>query len=321
MMTPILTMRVSTPTAPSTPDMFVVLLIALVVLVVSLLLGLGIIRGLRGRASRIANAAVAVTAAVVMAAVAVFVSTSAGSTGAVAQAGGGHSAPAEAEAAASTSTSTEASNASDSEEDRASLPEGFVYLRDVAPDIEVELRYATTNNFTGQIVDGYESTDAAVLRTEAAEALAEVQHHMAVRGYGLRVYDAFRPTRAVSFFMDWATTADVSTKAEYYPDFEKPRLFELGYIAEKSGHSLGGTVDLTLVDLLTGEPLDMGGPFDFFGDRSHYETSGLTSQQLENRALLHDAMQSQGFAQYPLEWWHYSYPLEGDPQAMDFVVR
>ena len=121
--------------------------------------------------------------------------------------------------------------------------------------------------------------------------------------------------------MEWSKSNDQQTKVEYYPDFEKPQLFELGYIAEKSGHSLGGTVDLTLVDLATGEPLDMGGPFDFFGELSHYETAGLTEQQIDNRALLHDAMQARGFTHYPLEWWHFSYPLPEGAIPENFVVR
>lgn len=205
--------------------------------------------------------------------------------------------------------------------DPSPLPDGFSYVADLAPGVDVELRYATTENFTGQVVDGYESEDAAILRTEPAAALALVQQDLEAEGLGLRVYDAFRPTRAVQFFMDWAQTDDDRTKSEYYPDFEKPQLFELGYIAEKSGHSLGGTVDLTLVDLETGEALDMGGPFDFFGERSHYETAGLTPEQIDHRATLHDAMLARGFEQYPLEWWHYSYPLPDDTAREDFVVR
>ncbi len=201
------------------------------------------------------------------------------------------------------------------------LPQGFSYVRDLAPGIEVELRYATTNNFTGEIVDGYESTDAAILRTEAAEALGLVQRDLEEAGYGLLIYDAFRPTRAVSFFVDWSNSADESTRDEYYPGLEKPGLFQLGYIAEKSGHSLGGTVDVTVIDQRSGVPLDMGGAFDFFGELSHYEAAGLTSAQIANRAVLHDAMIARGFEQYPLEWWHYSFPMKGNPMPENFIVR
>lgn len=201
------------------------------------------------------------------------------------------------------------------------LPAGFSYVRDFAPNIEVQLVYATSDNFTGQIVDGYESSDAAILRTEAAQALALVQEDLEAAGYGLLIYDAFRPTRAVSFFVDWSNTADVSTRAEYYPGLEKPGLFQLGYIAEKSGHSLGGTVDVTLVDQRSGEPLDMGGAFDFFGEISHYDATGLSEAQTTNRRLLHEAMAAHGFAQYPLEWWHYSFTLSDNPMPENFIVR
>lgn len=201
------------------------------------------------------------------------------------------------------------------------LPEGFVHLRDVAPDITVELRYASTDNFTGRVVDGYETTDAAILRLEAAEALAEVQRSLDPLGLGLHVWDAFRPTRAVDNFVEWSHDPDDSTKPEYYPDHEKPELFELGYIAEKSRHSLGGTVDLTVIDAASGEPLDMGGPFDFFGELSHYDAAGLSDEQRANRALLRDAMEAQGFEPYPQEWWHFTYPLPADTEPSDFPVR
>lgn len=290
------------------------MLAALAALVLALVVGLGFVPGSRGHAARVWCAAVAVIAGVVLAgaAVATAMQPQAGSSVAATETDAG--------AASGTGQSSEQLAESDSP-DHPVLPDGFSYVRDFAPGIEVELRYATTDNFTGQIVDGYESTDAAILRTEAAEALAAVQRDFEPRGYGLRIYDAFRPTRAVSFFMEWSKSNDQQTKVEYYPDFEKPQLFELGYIAEKSGHSLGGTVDLTLVDLATGEPLDMGGPFDFFGELSHYETAGLTEQQVENRALLHDAMQAGGFTQYPLEWWHFSYPLSEGTIPENFVVR
>lgn len=201
------------------------------------------------------------------------------------------------------------------------LPADFVDARELEPRIEVELRYAGTRNFTGRVVDGYETDDRVILQRDAAVALAEVQRDLAAEGLGLRVYDAYRPTRAVRFFMDWARTGDDSTREEYYPDFEKPQLFELGYIAERSKHSLGGTVDLTLVDLASGEALDMGGSFDFFGERSHYDAAGLTAEQSGNRTRLRDAMIARGFEPYELEWWHFSYPLGDDARAFDAPVR
>lgn len=201
------------------------------------------------------------------------------------------------------------------------MPDDFVDARELEPGIEVELRYAGTRNFTGHVVDGYEADDRVILQRDAAAALAGVQRELEAEGLGLRVYDAYRPTRAVRFFMDWARTDDDSTRAEYYPDFEKPQLFELGYIAERSKHSLGGTVDLTLVDLAGGEPLDMGGPFDFFGERSHYDAEGLAPEHAANRARLREAMIAGGFEPYELEWWHFSYPLGDDARAVDAPVR
>lgn len=201
------------------------------------------------------------------------------------------------------------------------LPAGFVYLNTVDPSIEVELRYAGPDNFTGAMVEGYEAANAAVLRADAAEALSGVQASLAERGLGLRVYDAFRPTRAVADFVAWSHTDDDHTRAEYYPALEKPQLFELGYIAEQSGHSLGGTVDLTLIDLATGDPLDMGGAFDLFDDRSHYAFAGVTAEQHEHRTLLREAMIEAGFAPYAQEWWHFSYSVPDGAERLDFALE
>ena len=299
------------------------MLVALAALVLALALGLGLVPGARAHAVRVACAAVALVAGLVLAGAAVAVSLASAAETAGAQAGAEQAAGPEAPTSGAEGEAQDGDEAGEaaSVATREPLPEGFSYVRDLAPTIEVELRYATTDNFTGQIVDGYESTEAAVLRTEAAEALALVQQDLEQQGLGLRIYDAFRPTRAVSFFMEWSRSGDEATKLEYYPDFNKPELFELGYIAEKSGHSLGGTVDLTLVSRSTGEPLDMGGPFDYFGELSHYETVGLDEAQTANRALLHNAMQARGFKQYPLEWWHFSYPLPEGTMPMNFVVR
>ena len=201
------------------------------------------------------------------------------------------------------------------------LPAGFVYLNTVDPTIAVELRYASSENFTGDVVDGYQEANTAVLRADAAQALASVQAELAADGLGLLVYDAFRPTRSVAAFMAWAQTDDDRAQAEYYPAFAKPELFELGYIAEQSGHSLGGTVDLTLIDLQTGEPLDMGGAFDLFDERSHYAFADLTAAQFEHRTRLREAMIDAGFAPYPQEWWHFSYPVPADAERLDFALE
>lgn len=203
----------------------------------------------------------------------------------------------------------------------AALPEGFSYISEVAPDVVIDARYATSNNFTGAVVEGYSDPDVAILRTEAAEALAAVQGELVGQGLGLLVWDAFRPTRAVDDFVAWSATPDDTTKGDYYPDHEKPELFELGYIALESRHTLGGTVDLTIIEADTGEPLDMGGPFDFFGELSHFDAAGITAEQQANRALLRTVMQAHGFEPYPLEWWHFTYPLPADTKPADFAVR
>lgn len=225
-------------------------------------------------------------------------------------------APAPTETAAPSASSTTATATA-----TAPLPDGFAHLSDVAPGVRVHLRYATSDNFTGGVVDGYGPDDVGVLRTEAAEALALVQADLEAQGLGLLVWDAFRPTRAVADFVAWSYSDDESTKAQYYPEFDKPELFELGYIAEKSGHSLGGTVDLTLVEAATGAELDMGGPFDFFGSLSNVGAAGITDDQQRHRELLADAMTARGFVPYDMEWWHFSYPVPDGTAAADFPVR
>lgn len=201
------------------------------------------------------------------------------------------------------------------------LPEGFVFLNTVDPSIEVDLRYASTENFTGEVVDGYQHANAVVLREDAALSLAEVQTTLSGAGLGLLVYDGFRPTRSVEFFMEWAQSGDDDTQAAYYPEYEKPELFELGYIAQQSGHSLGGTVDLTLIDRDSGEPLDMGSPFDLFDERSHYAAPGLSEPAFENRTVLREAMMQAGFEPYPQEWWHFSYPVPTGAERLDFALE
>lgn len=205
--------------------------------------------------------------------------------------------------------------------DHSELPEGFSSLDEAVPGVMIDARYATRNNFTGAVVEGYSDPSVAILRTEAAEALAEVQQDLVERGLGLLVWDAFRPTRAVDDFVAWSATPDDHTRAEYYPDHEKAELFELGYIARESRHTLGGTVDLTIIDADSGEQLDMGGPFDFFGERSHFDAPGITPEQQANRVLLRSVMETHGFEPYPLEWWHFTYPLPEETQPADFPVR
>ena len=144
------------------------------------------------------------------------------------------------------------------------LPEGFVYVKELIPDIVLDIRYAGSHNFVGKPIRGYKQP-SAILSKPATEALHEVQQELENVGYCLKIFDAYRPQRAVNHFMEWAKTEnDTLMKREFYPDIDKKDLFDLGYIATKSGHSRGSTVDLTLIDANTGEELNMGGTYDFF---------------------------------------------------------
>lgn len=197
------------------------------------------------------------------------------------------------------------------------------------PSIRVDMRYAGADNFVGEPVDGYEAARCLLTRP-AAEALARVQRSLADERLGLLVYDCYRPQRAVDHFVRWAQdTGDLRTKATHYPNVDKARLFEQGYIAERSGHSRASTVDLTLVRFSSGtgptaaaEPLDMGTPYDFFDPRSNTESPDVTESQLANRLRLRDAMEAGGFRNYAAEWWHYTLRDEPWPDGyFDVVVR
>ena len=163
----------------------------------------------------------------------------------------------------------------------------------------------------------------AVLTREAADALKLVSDDMKQQGLRLVIYDAYRPQRAVDHFARWAEDiADTRMKAVFYPDVDKADLFEKGFIARRSGHSRGSTVDLTLLDEATGKLLDMGGPFDFFGELSHPDYAGVTAQQHENRMLLQSAMMKRGFKPLSTEWWHFTLVDEPYPKTFfDFPVR
>jgi D-alanyl-D-alanine dipeptidase len=199
-------------------------------------------------------------------------------------------------------------------------PDSFVDAAQVVPGLVVEMRYFTANNFVGRRVDGYDKP-VCLLTREAAAALAEVARDLAPRGLRLKVFDCYRPVRAVAHFQRWGRApADLKTKAAYYPDVEKSRLFTDGYIARRSGHSRGSTLDVTLVDA-TGE-LDMGTPFDFLSPRSHASNPAVGARAYRNRMLLAAAMSTRGFRPYEKEWWHFT--LRGEPfkdTYFDFPVR
>lgn len=199
---------------------------------------------------------------------------------------------------------------------------GFVSVSDVIPDALLDVRYYTTYNFVGARIDGYEQPIILMTR-EAASALKQVSDDMRARGLRLVIYDAYRPQRAVDHFVRWAEdVSDTRMKPVFYPDVDKAELFERGFIAKRSGHSRGSTVDLTLLDEKTGRLLDMGGPFDFFGELSHPDYAGVTDEQHRNRMLLREAMLAHGFKPLSTEWWHFTLLDEPFPDTyFDFPVR
>ena len=209
--------------------------------------------------------------------------------------------------------------------ERLPLPDGFVYLDEAVPDLIVELRYATDDNFVGRPVDGYGRNARAVLSVPAAEALARVQAALAPFGLGFKVFDAYRPQRAVDHFVRWGRDLeDRRTKADYYPDVAKEHLFSEGYIAERSSHSRGSTVDLTIVHRDARDAvreLDMGSAYDFFGPVSWPDSTAVTARQRANRALLRQLMAAHGFTPYGQEWWHFTLADEPFPGTyFDFPI-
>ena len=212
-----------------------------------------------------------------------------------------------------TEATTEETPTDASDEDSEGLPEaeGFVLVTDVIPDAILEIRYYTDYNFVGEQIDGYEEP-VALLTKEAAEALKAANDDLEEQGYCIKIYDAYRPQSAVDDFIDWANdTSDTKMQEYFYPEVNKANLFSEGYIAYHSGHSRGSTVDLTIVDKATGEDVDMGGTFDYFGQVSHPDYTGITDEQYANRMILRDAMTSHGFKAITTEWWHFT--LQNEP--------
>lgn len=225
------------------------------------------------------------------------------------------------------------------------IPSGFVEIRDVIPDIVLDLRYLTNHNFLGVPVNGYKSGKCYITKA-AADSLSKVQAELRKFNLSLKVYDAYRPQRAVDHFVKWAKDlSDTLTKKEFYPTVDKSRLFIDGFIAEKSGHSRGSTVDLTIVPVpLTSQPdfnignqcecyestdkrfkdnsIDMGTGFDCFSSLSHTENNAITAQQRANRLLLKSLMDKYGFKNLAEEWWHFT--LRDEPflkTYFDFEIK
>jgi len=192
----------------------------------------------------------------------------------------------------------------------------------IAPGLLVDMRYYGSENFTGRPVAGYEAP-VCLLSPQAADALAAAALRAREMGFRLKVFDCYRPVRAVADFAAWARDpSDQARKADYYPAIDKSRLFELGYIAERSGHSRGSTVDLTLVDAATGEEVDMGTPYDLFDTRSWPEDVRVSQTAQGNRLRLQALMQAAGFRPLREEWWHFT--LVGEPYPdtyLDVPVR
>lgn len=198
----------------------------------------------------------------------------------------------------------------------------FVEVTEVIPDAILEIRYYSTYNFVGARIDGYERPLALMTR-QAADSLRVVSDELKVKGYRLKIWDSYRPQRAVNHFIRWAENLqDTAMKAVFYPMVDKSLLFEQNYILARSGHSRGSTVDLTLVNTLTGKELDMGSPFDWFGEESHPAYIELTDEQIANRHILWDAMLAHGFTMIDSEWWHFTLANEPYPDTyFDFPIR
>ncbi len=198
---------------------------------------------------------------------------------------------------------------------------GFVLLSDYVPSVIQEIRYFSTYNFIGDRIDGYEEP-CAIITVEAARALKAVSNEAAVMGYRLKIFDTYRPAQAVKHFVLWGIEdLDQRMKTFFYPDLKKQELFEKGYIASKSSHSRGSTVDLTLLDMKTGKELDMGSPFDYFNEMSHPDYKGVTEEQYENRMFLQNIMVRNGFEPIDCEWWHFTLKNEPYPDTyFDFPV-
>ena len=199
---------------------------------------------------------------------------------------------------------------------------GFVVVTDIVPDAILEIRYFSTYNFVGERIDGYEQP-VALLTREAADSLKAVNDELKAHGYRIKIWDAYRPQRAVNHFIRWAeNTSDTAMKDFFYPMVDKSQLFEKQYIMARSGHSRGSTIDLTLVDAHTGKELDMGSPFDWFGDESHPDYRCKLYRQSENRLTLRNAMLRHGFKGIDSEWWHFTLIEEPYPDTyFDFPVH
>lgn len=197
----------------------------------------------------------------------------------------------------------------------------FVYVDEFVPGIRWDTKYATWDNFTGKPVDGYVANRVVGTRALCA-ALERAQEKAASLGFGLLLWDGYRPQRAVDFFLHWSELPeDGRTKLRFYPNIDRAEMFEKGYVAAKSGHSRGSTVDLTLYHSATTELAPMGSDFDLMDPISHHGARGITPVEARNRQYLCSLMEGCGFAQYDYEWWHYTLKDEPYPDTyFDFPI-
>ena len=202
------------------------------------------------------------------------------------------------------------------------IPKGFVYLSNIDATIQSELRYLGNNNFIGKTIDGYYS-HCVIVSKETADALKKVQTILTKKGLSLKIFDAFRPQQAVNHFVKWAKVLnDTLMKPTYYPQVPKSELFKRGYIASKSSHTRGSTVDLTIIDTKTKNEVDMGSPYDFFGIESHPYYNKINLQQQKNRLYLRKIMLDNNFKPYDQEWWHFTLRNEPFPKTyFNFPIK
>lgn len=201
-------------------------------------------------------------------------------------------------------------------------PDAFVRVQQVCPEVIQEIRYASSYNFVGVPIPGYERAEAWLTR-QAADSLKAVAEELEQLGYRLKLFDAYRPKQAVQFFVQWAAdTTQQQMKPYFYPNCPKSELFRRGYLAHRSGHSRGSTVDVTLFDMRTGKEVDMGGAYDLLDERSHYAFAQITTQQKSARQLLRAVMYRHGFKPVACEWWHFTLRNEPYPETyFDFKIR
>jgi D-alanyl-D-alanine dipeptidase len=197
----------------------------------------------------------------------------------------------------------------------------FVFVDDLVPGIRWDAKYATWDNFTGKPVDGYLANRIVGSRALCA-ALDDAHAKAAALGFGLLLWDGYRPQRAVDCFARWSRQPeDGRKKVRHYPNIDRPEMFEKGYVAERSGHSRGGTVDLTLYHLSDGELAAMGGDHDLMDPISHHGAKGITRAEASNRRYLRSIMEASGFDSYECEWWHYTLKVEPFPHTyFDFPI-